>query len=324
MVAQLYRAWRRWPFKVRRVVHRATSWTGLPYVVSFAAGYAATQSGANFAGNLPDLKVAYRRSSGRDRERLAGRINDLANALVLPNGVRRTTYPARTKGTLSAILADERCRLDRQKIRVLDIPSANGIACLGSFEVLNGHYPVECYVMGDLLTRTLYDRDRGCIYDEAHNLLQVRQGKRFFSVYRAHRSGEPFGRVARTLLFPVELVSRRLKRRFPFSRHANITPILMVHPEVEARLGDGVFELRTMNVFAPIDGEFDVILSFNLLQRNYFPPDVIARGTENLGRSLAEGGLLILGSPDEGGTNPYRVLRKCGGMLTVVKEQGRF
>lgn len=324
MVAQLKRLWNRGPARVRRNVYRATAWTGVPYLVSFLTGYGSMHAAANFAGNLPELKAAYRRSSGKERDRLGRRINAVANALVLPNGVRRTTYPDRHNDILATILDDERCRIDKSAVRVLDIPSANGVASLGSFDALSQRYCVSRYVLGDLLTRTLHDQDRDSIFDDAHNLLQIRRGRRFFSLYRAHKSGKPFGRVARIVLFPLEIVSWWLKRRFPFPGEANLTPIRMVHPDVEARLGEGVFELETMNVFAPIRGEYDVILSFNLLQRNYFPAELIARGTENLGRALAEGGLLVLGSPDTGGVSPYIVLRKCGAKLVVVKKHGEF
>ena len=320
----LKRAWHLLPGSVRAKVFHATSWTGVPYLLSFLTSYGSTQSAANFAANLLELKDAYRRSSGSAREQLATRINRLANALVLPNGVRRTTYPNRHDQTLRSIFDDEGCRLDRADIRVLDIPSANGVSSLGSYEVLSQRYRLTRYVLADLLTRTLYDRDRDCIFDEAGNLLQVRRGNRFFSIYRAHHSGEPFGRVARAVLSPLEIVSRRLKRQYPFDPQGCLTPILMVHPDVEEKIGEGILELKTMDAFGEIEGDYEIILSFNLLQKNYFPPAVVARGTENLGRALVEGGLLVLGSPDAGGVSPYRVLRKCGGRLTEVKSHGDF
>ena len=41
---------------------------------------------------------------------------------------------------------------------------------------------------------------------------------------------------------------------------------------------------------------YDLILSFNLLQRSYCPPDIIEAGVRNLAASLCEGGLLIIGN----------------------------
>ena len=43
-------------------------------------------------------------------------------------------------------------------------------------------------------------------------------------------------------------------------------------------------------------GRYDLILSFNLLQRSYYPPDIIEAGVQNLAASLCEGGLLIIGN----------------------------
>ena len=45
-----------------------------------------------------------------------------------------------------------------------------------------------------------------------------------------------------------------------------------------------------------MDGEFDIVLSFNLLQRNYFSAAQICDGVERLQCALKEGGYLLMGN----------------------------
>ena len=70
------------------------------------------------------------------------------------------------------------------------------------------------------------------------------------------------------------------------------------------------------DVLAPIEDQFDLILSFNLLQKNYFPDRQIAQGVRNLGRCLNEGGVLVLGD-----TTTFTVYRKLGEGLTEVWQE---
>ena len=75
--------------------------------------------------------------------------------------------------------------------------------------------------------------------------------------------------------------------------------------------------MRKCDVFSPIDDHFDLILSFNLLQRNYFPPARIKQGVENLGCSLNEGGVLVIGD-----TTTFAVYRKFKQDLRPVWQGG--
>jgi hypothetical protein len=43
---------------------------------------------------------------------------------------------------------------------------------------------------------------------------------------------------------------------------------------------------------------YELILSFNLLQRFYFPANIIGIAVDNLAASLSEGGVLIVGNTD--------------------------
>ena len=87
--------------------------------------------------------------------------------------------------------------------------------------------------------------------------------------------------------------------------------------QFEALVSAGRMRPARMDVFGPIEGTYDLILSFNLLQRNYFPADRIALGVENLGRALEEDGLLVIGN-----TESFAALRKRDGRLVPVLGEG--
>jgi chemotaxis methyl-accepting protein methylase len=74
-----------------------------------------------------------------------------------------------------------------------------------------------------------------------------------------------------------------------------------------------------MDVFQPISGSYDLILSFNLLQESYFPRETIEAGISNLAASLNEGGLLIMGN-----TESFLALQKKGGSLIPRLREGSF
>jgi hypothetical protein len=153
------------------------------------------------------------------------------------------------------------------------------------------------------------------VFDEAGNLLQVGLGRQFFSIYRAHVCGDIYTWLTRVLLLPLDLYASYLKKRYPYTESAENRRIRVVHPDVEARVSD-VLQLAKMDVFEGFNGPYDLILSFNLLQRTYFPPERIALGVENLGRALAEGGLMMIGN-----TESFVVLRKRGGqLLSLLRE----
>lgn len=323
-VSWVKRLWRKLPFRVREAAYRALTWTGLPYLLSYIAGYGATHSAANFAGNLIPLRDEYPNSTRDRKQRLAHRFDAIVDALVLPNGVRRTTYPARQNAVVERVLADEACRPNTSELRVLDLPASSGIASLGTLDLLSRQYRVGCYVLADLSFQALYDPERGCIFDEQGHLLQVQRRKRFFSIYRPHASGNEVSVLTNLLLLPLTVASWHLKRKFRFSAARDLLPVRLIHPEVEARLDNGVLALKKVDVFQDLGDQYDLILSFNLLQRNYFSAEAIARGMENLRRGLRDGGVLVMGSPDVHGSSAFLVARRRGGDLVIVRREGRF
>jgi hypothetical protein len=77
--------------------------------------------------------------------------------------------------------------------------------------------------------------------------------------------------------------------------------------------------LQETDIFAAVEGQYDLILSFNLLITRYFPRDAIAIGTANLVKALRENGTLIMGDDDS-----YRVFQRIRGQLVLVKSEGEF
>lgn len=309
----LRRLWSACPGGLRRALLR----TGVPYVVAFLARYRRAHSLENFAGSLPELKADYQGGPPERRPALSARFDAIVDALVMPNGVRKTTYSRRQEEVLAGVLAREAAKLNGRAIRVLDIPSSAGTDSVRSYAVIRERYPIASYVLGDLCFEIVYDPRRRCVFDDEGNLLQVGLSRQFFSIYRAHASGDLYSWLTGILLLPLDTCASYLKRRYPYAESEESIRIRVVHPDVEALVSEGVFRLAKMDVFGAINGTYDLILSFNLLQRNYFPPERIALGVENLGRALEEGGLMVIGN-----TESYVTWRKRGGKLIPLLREG--
>jgi hypothetical protein len=286
--------------------------------VRYLFSYHRVHAAENFAGNLLRIEAEYLQSPELRRDVLDRQCDAIADALVMKNGVKKTTYQGRLCSTLAKFLGDDRCALRKPSIRVLDVPSSMGLASLSNLEMLSRRYLVERYVLGDLHFVIHYDRERECIYDEEGNLLQVKRGKLFFSIYRSHSSGDVYTSLTRILLTPFDAFATHLKKRYPYCQ-SDIVPLSVMHPAVSAKLRNGIMQLKRMNVFEEIPGTFDLILSFNLLQRNYFGDEHIARGLNNLQNALAEGGFLVVGD-----THAFRVSKKRDGKMVKVLQQGEF
>lgn len=313
MTALLRQLWARLPDPA---VRTATA-TGLPYVASFLFRYAERHRLANFAGSLEQLQADYADASDHERAQLSRRFDSILDAMVMPNAVTKTTYANRLAPSISRALAA--VRLPSSEIRVLDVPSSTGIASLQNLALLQRSYRVTSYVLGDLYHELVYDPRRGCVYDRQERLLQVAGRKSYFSIYRGHVSGNQHTALSTCLLFPHSVVAWYLRKRYRFSPDAGYRRLLVVHPEVQQLLGRSVFRLQEMDVFAPIPGRYELILSFNLLQRNYFPAHMIQAGTDNLAAALTEGGVLVMGN-----TESFVVLQKQDGLLIPRVREGRF
>ena len=293
--------WRRLPENVR-----ARLW----YAASRIPHYTEIHRIANFAGNLEQLKAAYATGSVEARADLSNQFDSIADQLTLPNGVTKQTFANRLANLLSAVLSA--VQLPHSEIRVLDLPSSTGISSLQNIAILReASYRVTSYVLGDKYHSILYDPRRRCIFDERGNLLQVAFGRLFISLYRVGIYGDRYTFLAACLAFPHTVMAWYLRKRYRFEPANVYRRLLVVHPEVERVLGQGVFRVEEVDIFQPIQGRYDLILSFNLLQRSYWPPDIIETGVQNLAASLCEGGLLIVGNEWES----FRVLQKQDGSM---------
>jgi hypothetical protein len=316
LLAYARNLWKRLPFRVRRLVDSALRWFGLAYASSYIATYNEIHDHSNFAGNLLALQQQYPRSSAGEKEKIAEQFNKIMNSLVMPNGVNKATRPMRYHSILAKVLADERCRLQKSAVTVIDVPSSSGVVDLDIFAILSQYYTIRAYVLGDLCFNLYYDPDRECVFDEDFNLLQVKMEKRFFSIYRGHSLGDMYSPLSRALLFPLDVVAWYLKKKHVYSTNNRIVPLFLIHPDVQARLSKGDFSLSKTDVFKDIGEHYDLILSFNLLQRSYFTEEQIARGVQNLTEALNEQGFLIMGNDGF-----CSVAQKREGKLVVIREE---
>ncbi|PWB83560.1 MAG: hypothetical protein C3F11_05945 [Methylocystaceae bacterium] len=285
--------------------------------MSYILNYRKSHRIENFAGNLEQLNAAYREGSDDVKAEIRRQFDRIVDGLVMPNGVKKTTYSDRLSHLIAEILTA--VRLPQQELRVLDLPSSAGAPSLQISELLQENYRITSYVLGDLYHCILHDARRCCIFDEHGNLLQVAFRKFYFSIYKGHKCGDQYTFISTCLLLPHSIAAWCLKKLYRFDPGAECRRLLVVHPEVEQHLGRGIYHLEVMDIFQPIPDNYDVILSFNLLQKNYFPPAVIAAGIANLASSLTEGGLLVLGDTDS-----FWALQKQDGSLITRLRKGDF
>jgi hypothetical protein len=200
---------------------------------------------------------------------------------------------------------------------VLDLPASTGITCLQSLELLSEKYRVTCYVLGDMYHTILYDPHRRCVFDKWGNLLQVAFKRQYFSVYRGNYGGHQNTLLSACLLFPHSVLAWYVRKRYRFEPNNRYRQLLIVHPEVEPSLSQNVFRLEELDVFRAIPGNYQLILSFNLLTRNNFSAPAIEAGLKNLTACLSEGGLLILGD-----STSFLALQRQKGSLVLRLHEG--
>ncbi|HEX6749979.1 MAG TPA: class I SAM-dependent methyltransferase [Longimicrobium sp.] len=304
------------PAPVRTGLRRS----GVQYVASYLARYRQVHAPDRFAGTLVGLAERYAAAGPAEREALLRRFDAVLDSLVLPNGVAKTTYRRRQNAALAAFLERPERPPDGSPLRVLDLPSSSGASSLDTLALLRTRYPIGAYVLGDLCQEVYLDPETGCVYDAAGRLLQVRTPGGFFSLYRSFSGGDAYSPLTRAALLPLALRARRLRRRHALAPGRGLVPLPLVHPGVQELARGGQVTIRDMDVFAlDAEGEFDLAISFNLLQRSYFPPERIALGTRSLARALADGGFLLTGNSES-----FGIARKRGGRLEWLHREGEW
>jgi len=291
--------------------------SGVPYALSFIVKYEQSHRIEFFVANLIQLNEIYFKSDPHAKSEIEKKIEIIVDNLVMPNGVKKTTYTNRLSGVISEALCS--VRLADRDLRILDVPSSTGTTSRQTLELLQKQHRVERFVLGDLYHNILYDKRRRCVYDEQGNLLQVAFKRYYFNIYKGHEFGEQYTLLSTLLLLPHSIVSWFLKKRYRLYFDSHIQRMSLIHPDVERLLNNGVVELREVDIFNNIPGEYDLIISFNLLQKNYFSADAISVGIANLAASLTEGGVLVLGD-----TESYRVMQKEDGILITCMHKGEF
>jgi hypothetical protein len=134
------------------------------YLARLIAHYSEFHRIAHFAGNLDSLKVAYANSDAEAKPILLRQFDAIAHQLNMANGVSKTTFADRLENDLAAVLSA--VKLPDAELRVLDLPSSTGIACIRSLAQLQERYQITSYVLGDKFHAILYDPCRQCVFDD--------------------------------------------------------------------------------------------------------------------------------------------------------------
>ena len=301
------------------IIYRLLQPFGISYFISYIFKYPSKHAASNFCGNLLHINDEYMHAGSTRKAELTEQFVSIIDALVLSNGVSKTTYSGRHNTALSSICDKNQHYIDNRPIHVLDIPSSVGLSSIDNYNTLKKHYTINSYMMADQYFEVLYDIERKCIFDESGELLQVLFRNQFFSIYRPHTSGNAFGIIAKLLLSPLELISRSLRKKYKFEHCPSITKLLLLHPEARVMVNQGAMNYQKADIFETINGQYDLILSFNLLQKNYFSAEQIETGTGNLFDALNDGGLMITGS-----TESYIIAQKEGDKLVKLESVGDF
>ncbi|MGC4079564.1 MAG: hypothetical protein QM702_21485 [Rubrivivax sp.] len=265
---------------IQTVIAKARAWMPESVKGAIASCGGWDPRGHRFAGHLarPDLT---------EKEFLG-----VCDALILPNGTRKTTGPARNAILIRKLL--DRGLLGKPRT-ALDVGASAGLDALTTVELLSTVTTIDEYVLGDLHTAVLYDRERGLVFDEDGNLLQVARGRGYVAMHFSYA-------------FDFQRVTHAPKKVRPFlmrktgadrlAPNGAVERLPIVHPRM--KLGPpGPFRLRRMDVFAPVEGRFDLVICLHLLVSRYFSAAKIREGEENLARALNVGGTLLVGSRED-------------------------
>lgn len=211
-------------------------------------------------------------------------------SLILKNGVRKTTQPSRNLKAIENVIRGNGNNFVAP-IRILDIGASIGLDSLSTYNLLKNNYTIKEYILGDLYTEILFDKQRKLVFDQDGNLLQVMKGDYFVSIYFEFKFW--YQRLANLHKF---LRPYLLKKKYKFQNH-NIKPIKLISPALLNNCLQ-VFRLQRLNVFEPIGDTYDIIICFHLLIKRYFSSDLISHAKQNLFNSLKIGGVLIVGEAD--------------------------
>jgi len=216
----------------------------------------------------------------------------LVNALIFPNGVRKSTRINRNANLLETLIHSGQLDALPQEINLLDMGASVGIDASGNLAVLEKFRKVNRYVMADLYTELLYDTEAQRIFDQDGHLLQQATSRGFIAFYFEFKYRiEPLFHWLN--LQRTKRLRKKLMGATPNPAHTITIPLIypkaQQHPYVQP--------LRA-NVFHPLQERFDLILCLNLLQPRYFTEAEIELGNKNLVEALKPGGLLITGVTD--------------------------
>ncbi|MGP0049313.1 MAG: hypothetical protein ACLPZR_10780 [Solirubrobacteraceae bacterium] len=222
--------------------------------------------------------------------------------LQLTNGTFKTTRPHRLDEVNEALLE---VLPPQRPLTIMDVAVSSGVSTAEWTEHLRDHGIDHRLTAGDLSVTGLLltiGRSAAVLWQDDGNPLVVQLGNR--SVYLTE--GNPASRIVKPVLRRVRALAG--DRRSPFESPparvgARLREVGLVSrrlapaiQRVDKRIGIGDLTLVEDDITEPgqFRGEFDVCRAANIVNRGYFPDEVIRRIAANLFARLRDGGLLIV------------------------------
>lgn len=258
----------------------------------------------------------------RFQEQAIGRLAMANGSFKKTHRNRFNVFDKKALSTIGELFPEDRV------LKVHDLAISDGRTTVPFFNVLAQGYQLNLeFLASDYAAEFTAYRAKGTnrriILDRQGNLIQhVMPPFVFNAVWPEH-----------PLYYPVNTVLRKTigwalahKMRHDIEKNPQgfvKQDILLLCDECKTLMDDPRFTFRAYDLLAGPVGHHHVIRAMNILNASYFSPEQMRVAVANIASSLAEGGILITGSNEEGGTEVRGgIYRKKGNHFDALYESG--
>lgn len=146
------------------------------------------------------------------------------------------------------------------------------------------------------------------VYDGSGNLKQIYLGRLLLD-----KNISNYFILSKIFFYPFALFCKKKPN------HLNLQGISLMDPSVRTLFHSHAIKVVDYDIFFGTSGKFDFVRCMNVLNRSYFPDELIITGLHNLVQSLHQGGMLLVGRTDELKVNKATLFKKVDGCLVVLR-----